>query len=231
MVLQVSGHAYFSQPVPRNAYPVGSAFTNTNGVAQGPVFALTTDAVLSTVSPTTLTTCNATVAAAAPNNPKTNKTYDPGFSGVSPTTWFAGSAQTVSIFVSESHQPENQTIHPTDGFQILYRDGTTASQFYPLSITVTNIGTGVHISGIGPFPTIQWVAGQTVAVGLTVPTTPTLDGVFQFLWRNNEVNTGVLFLSCADVNIVSSYGIRTSSASIGAFSLVAIIAVLLMIEP
>jgi len=214
-ILNVSGHAYFSFPVPRIPYCFNTSCQNLGGSAplgaQGPIGNLPTGAVLATYSPTTLQTCNISHSGAAGFLAFANLglTYDPGFTAVS-ATWVAGSTAWISIFVSEAHSPENQTLYPTDGFQILFRDGTnSASLFTPLNLTVY-FGGNVIQSGFGPLATIAWFTGQSINVSITVPSVATTDGVFQFYWRNELVASGVLFLSCADIAItvpaVSSSG-------------------------
>ncbi len=203
----ISGHAYFLYPTPRNAYCTNASCTSSGTLgAQGPVWNLAANSVLASVSPISQTTCNgSSLAAAAP----IGKTYDPGFQGTTAASWTAGSSQTLQIFISEIHSPENQTVYPTDGWQILYRDGTQSnSLFSPISFTYVNVLT---TASIGPDPAIGFQLGQVVSAKITVPSQATTDGIFQFYWRNNEVGTGVMWLSCADVTITSLGTIAVSS--------------------
>ncbi|CAF1308531.1 unnamed protein product [Rotaria sordida] len=195
----VYGHAYFSYPTPRNVYCTNASCT-ANGTLgpQGPVWSLPANSTLIAASPTSQTTCNG--SALMPNAPVGN-TYDPGFQGKTAASWPAGSSQTFQIFVSQIHSPENQTIYPTDGWQIRYRDGTQpGSIFSPIAFTYLN----TSISGsIGLAPAIRFQLGQTVLATITVPLNTTTDGIFQFFWRNNEVGPGVMWLSCVDVTITA----------------------------
>jgi hypothetical protein len=199
----VSGHAYFLYPTPRNVYCTNASCTS-NGIGpQGPVWGLLANTALVASSPITQTTCNGSVlASAAP----LGNSYDPGFQGTTSASWVAGSTQTLQIFVSQIHSPENQIVYPSDGWQILYRDGTKSNSiFSPISFTYLNVLSS------GPDPAIGFQLGQTVSASITVPTTTTTDGIFQFYWRNNEVGTGVMWLSCADVTITSLGTIIVSS--------------------
>jgi hypothetical protein len=195
----ISGHAYFSYPTPRNVYCTNASCTSNGALnAQGPVWGLPVNSTLTAASPTSQTTCNgsALIAAARQGN-----SYDPGFQGITAASWPAGSLQTLQIFVSETHSPENQTIYPTDGWQILYRDGTQSnSTFSPIAFTYVNVSTN---ASIGPDPAIGFQLGQIVFATIIVPSTATNDGIFQFFWRNNEVGTGVMWLSCVDVTITA----------------------------
>ncbi|CAF1329935.1 unnamed protein product [Adineta steineri] len=195
----VSTHAYFLYPTPRTVYCTNSSCT-ANGTLgpQGPVWGLTANSSLTAMSPTSQTTCNgSTLATAAP----AGGSYDSGFKGTTAASWQAGSTQTLQIFISQIHSPENQTIYPTDGWQILYRDGAQAnSTFYPINFIYVNVWT---TSSVGPAPAIGFQLGQIVKATITVPSGPTTDGIFQFFWRNNEVGTGVMWLSCADVTITA----------------------------
>jgi hypothetical protein len=153
---------------------------------------------LSAQSPTTQTTCNGSTLFA---NATYGNTYDPGFQGTTAVSWPAGSTQTFQIFISETHSPENQTIYPTDGWQILYRDGTqSGSTFSPILFTYVNVATA---PSTGPDPAIGFQLGQIVYATITVPSGTTNDGIFQFFWRNNEVGPGVMWLSCVDVTITA----------------------------
>ncbi|CAF4186653.1 unnamed protein product, partial [Didymodactylos carnosus] len=171
-----------------------------NGVAgaQGPVWSLPANSTLVTASPTSQTTCNgSTLAIPAP----AGNSYDPGFKGTTVASWPAGSLQTLQIFVSEIHSTENQTVYPTDGWQIRYRDGAqSGSTFSPIAFTYVNVST---MTSVGPAPTSGFQLGQTVLATITVPSTTTTDGIFQFFWRNNEVGPGVMWLSCVDVTITA----------------------------
>ncbi len=195
-VSTASGHAYFSYPIPRSAY-----CTNASCIAgalgpQGPVWSLPANTSLSAESLTSQTTCNGSMLAA---NAPFGNTYDPGFQNTTAATWAAGSTQTFQIFISQIHSPENQAIYPTDGWEILYRDGTqSGSTFSPISFTYGNASfTASNI----PAPAIGFQLGQNISVTITVPSGATSDGIFQFFWRNNEVGTGVMWLSCVDVTI------------------------------
>jgi hypothetical protein len=203
----VSSHAYFFYPTPRNVYCTNASCT-TNGIgAQGPVWGLLANTTLAASSPITQTTCNGSVLlAAAP----LGNSYDPGFNGTTTSSWMAGSTQILQIFISQIHSPENQTIYPSDGWQILYRDGTQSNSiFSPIPFTYIN----VLPSSLGPDPAIGFQLGNIVAASITVPTKATTDGIFQFYWRNNEVGTGVMWLSCADVTITTSLGIIIVSST------------------
>jgi hypothetical protein len=193
----VSGHAYFLYPTPRNVYCTNASCT-ANGIGpQGPVWGLTANTTLAASSQITQTTCNgSTLLSPAPSG----NSYDPGFNGTTTASWAAGSTQILQIFISQIHSPENQTIYPSDGWQILYRDGTQSNSiFSPITFTYIN----VLPSSLGPDPAIGFQVGQTVWASITVPTKATTDGIFQFYWRNNEVGTGVMWVSCADVTITS----------------------------
>ncbi|CAF1451058.1 unnamed protein product [Adineta ricciae] len=199
-VSRISGHAYFIYPIPRNVYCANSSCTS-NGTlgAQGPVWTLPSNSTLSMTSVTSQTSCNgSSLLISAP----LGNTYDSGFNGNTSVSWSAGSLQTLQIFISEIHSPENQTIYPTDGWQILYRDGTIPnSTFAPISFLYVNVST---TSSIGPAPAIGFQVGQIVQAQITVPSVATTDGIFQFFWRNNEVGPGVMWLSCADVTITAT---------------------------
>ncbi|CAF3317389.1 unnamed protein product, partial [Rotaria sp. Silwood2] len=115
------GHAYFSYPIPRVVYCSNTTCISGRIGPQGPVWRLSANSSLDTESLTTQTTCNGTnLLAPAPQN---DTTYDPGFNGNTAVSWPAGSSQTFQIFISQIHLTENQTIYPTDGWQIRYRDG------------------------------------------------------------------------------------------------------------
>ncbi len=202
----VSGHAYFSYPTPRNVYCTNASCTSNGSIgAQGPVWTLPANTTLVTSSPVTQTTCNGSnLLISAP----LGNSYDPGFQGTTSASWVAGSTQTLQIFVSEIHSPENQIVYPTDGWQILYRDGTKSNSiFSPIPFTYLNVLSS------GPDPAIGFQLGQIVSASITVPTTTTTDGIFQFYWRNNEVGPGVMWLSCADVTI-TSINMTTTSISV-----------------
>ncbi|CAF1011935.1 unnamed protein product [Adineta steineri] len=199
LVSCISGHAYFIYPTPRNTYCTNSSCTTAGALgAQGPIWSLLANSTLSSISPTTQTTCNgSTLILAAP----VGNTYDPGFQGKTAASWSAGSIQTFQIFVSQLHSIENQTIYPTDGWQIRYRDGTqTGSTFSPINFTYVNVST---TPSIGPAPGAGFQLGQIVFATITVPSSATNDGIFQFFWRNNEVYTGFMWLSCIDITITS----------------------------
>jgi hypothetical protein len=203
----ISGHAYFSYPIPRNIYCTNATCTINGSLgAQGPVWGLLANSTLSVVSATSQTTCNGSnLASSAP----LGNSYDPGFQGKTAVSWSAGSVQTLQIFISETHSPENQVVYPTDGWQIRYRDGTNSSStFSPIPFTSVNIYTS---ASIGPAPAIGFQLGQTVSVTITVPSGATTDGIFQFFWRNNEVGTGVMWLSCVDATITGLGTIPTPS--------------------
>lgn len=196
---KISGHAYFSYPTPRNVYCTNSSCTS-DGVlgAQGPVWSLPANSSLITQSLTSETTCNGSTVLV---NASLGNTYDPGFQGTTVVSWTAGSTQTFQIFISEIHSPENQTIYPTDGWQIRYRDGTqSGSTFTPIAFTYVNVST---VASTGPLPAIGFQLGQTILATITVPSGATSDGIFQFFWRNNEVGTGAMWLSCVDVAITA----------------------------
>jgi hypothetical protein len=197
-VSKACGHAYFSYPIPRNVYCTNSSCTSTGTLgSQGPVWSLPANSSLSAVSQTT---CNgSTVAANAPYG----NTYDPGFQNTAAASWAAGSTQTFQIFISQIHSPENQIVYPTDGWEIRYRDGTQSnSTFSPISFTYGNVS---YAASGTPAPAIGFQLGQNISVTITVPSSATSDGIFQFFWRNNEVptsnGTGVMWLSCVDVTI------------------------------
>lgn len=202
----VSGHAYFVYPIPRNIYCSNSSCTSAGTLgAQGPVWSLPVNNTLSVASPISLKTCNgSSLAMAAP----LGKSYDPGYQGTTTASWTAGSIQTLQIFVSQIHSIENQTLYPTDGWQILYRDGTLSnSTFSSIPFTYVNVST---TASIGPSPAIGFKLGQIVQATITVPSIATSNGIIQFYWRNNEVGTGVMWLSCADITITS---MSTTTAS------------------
>ncbi len=207
-VSRVSGHAYFVYPTPRNVYCANDSCT-TNGELkpQGPIWKLPANSTFETASSVSQTTCNGTdLAVKAP----IGDTYDPGFKSTT-ASWPAGSTQTFQIFVSHLHSPENQTIYPTDGWQIRYRDGTQSdSKFSPIESTYVDVSTK---PSIGPHPAIGFKLGQIVSARITVPSKPTTDGIFQFYWRNNEAGPGLMWLSCADVTITSSGTSTTPSTS------------------
>jgi len=195
-VSTASGHAYFSYPIPRNVYCTNTSCTS-NGTlgSQGPVWALPAN---SSLSATSRTTCNGSVLAA---NASLVNSYDPGFQNITTATWAAGSTQTFQIFISQIHSQENQTIYPTDGWEIRYRDGMqSGSTFSPISFTYGNVS--FTTSNI-PAPAIGFQLGQNISVTITVPSGATSDGIFQFFWRNNEVGTSVMWLSCVDVTITA----------------------------
>jgi hypothetical protein len=195
----VSGHAYLVSPIPRNIYCSINETQCVTPFPQGPVWGLPTGASLATYSPVTLTTCNgSTLLAAAP----IGNTDDPGFTTPVPTTWTAGSRQNLTFFVSQIHD-EDQTSFPTDGWQILYRDGANSSNQFQV---ISSLYNGVNTTD--PHPA-DFQLGETVSVEIIVPNTITDKGEFQFYWRNNEVNpapgvTGVMWISCADVRITNS---------------------------
>jgi hypothetical protein len=193
----VSGHGYFLYPTPRTVYCTNSTCVEGGASgAQGPVWSLLANTSLMASSPTSQTTCNgSTLLISAP----LGGSYDPGFQGTTAASWPAGSSQTLKIFISETHSPENQVTYPTDGWQIRYRDGTQSnSTFSPIAFTYINVST---MASTGPDPAIGFQLGQTVLAQITVPSIMTSDGIFQFFWRNNEVGPGVMWLSCADVTI------------------------------
>ncbi|CAF4710774.1 unnamed protein product, partial [Rotaria sp. Silwood2] len=195
----ISGHAYFAYPTPRSVYCTNASCT-VNGTlgAQGPIWGLPANSTLIVASPISQTTCNGSILVA---NAPLGNTYDPGFQGKTSASWLTGSTQTLQIFVSETHSPENQTIYPTDGWQIRYRDGTQAdSTFSAIPFTYVNVST---MRSVGPAQTIEFQLGQIVSATITVPMNTTTDGIFQFFWRNNEVSGGVMFLSCVDVAIIN----------------------------
>ncbi len=198
-VPRISGHAYFMYPTPRNVYCTNASCTS-NGTSgrQGPVWGLTANSTLDAVSPSSQTTCNGSVVL---DNARAGDTYDPGFKGATSASWPAGSSQTLQIFVSHIHPTEGQGILPTDGWQIRYRDGTQPnSTFSPIAFIYVNVST---TASTGPYSAIGFQLGQIVLATITVPKNPTSDGIFQFYWRNHAVNTGAMWLSCADVTITS----------------------------
>jgi hypothetical protein len=203
----ISGHAYFLYPTPRNIYCTNASCTDNGTLGpQGPVWGLPANSTLATASPTSQTTCNGSNLLV---NASAGNTYDPGFQGTTAVSWPAGSSQTFQIFVSQVHLQENQTIYPTDGWQILYRDGTQSnSTFSPIASTYVNVST---TPSTGPHPAIGFQLGQIVLATITVPSKTTSDGIFQFYWSNNEVGPGVMWLSCVDVTITSSGTITVSS--------------------
>ncbi|UJR19387.1 hypothetical protein I4U23_022517 [Adineta vaga] len=206
-VSRISGHGYFVYPTPRNVYCMNSTCT-ANGTLgpQGPVWSLAANSTLAMASVTSQTTCNGSTLL---TNASLGSTYDSGFSGTASASWRAGSIQTLQIFISQIHTTENQTIYPTDGWQIRYRDGTMSnSTFTPISFTYINVST---TASIGPSPAIGFQLGQIVLAQITVPSTATTDGIFQFYWRNNEDGSGVMWLSCADVTITALGTISTPS--------------------
>ncbi|CAF1241101.1 unnamed protein product [Rotaria sordida] len=195
----VSGHAYFSYPIPRVVYCSDPTCIPGGIGPQGPVWRLLANSSLDTESLTTQTTCNGTnlLAPAAQNA----TTYDPGFNGKTAVSWLAGSSQTFQIFISQIHLTENQNIYPTDGWQIRYRDGEQAdSKFSPIPFIYVNVST---TATTGPAPAVGFILGQTVQATITVPSKTTKQGTFQFFWRNNEVGPGVMWLSCVDVTITA----------------------------
>ncbi len=195
-VSTASGHAYFSYPIPRNVYCTNSSCTS-NGTleSQGPIWRLPANSSLDTVSQTA---CNgSTVVANAP----LGNTYDPGFQNTAAASWAAGSTQTFQIFISQIHLQENQTIYPTDGWQIRYRDGTqSGSTFSRIPFTYENVS--YPISG-ALAPAVGFPLGQNISVTITVPSGATSDGIFQFFWSNNVVGGGVMWLSCVDITITA----------------------------
>jgi hypothetical protein len=206
-VSRVSGHAHFVYPTPRNPYCANSSCTITGALgAQGPLWRLTANSSLDDVSPTTQTTCNGSILIAPA---LLGRTYDPGFQGTTAASWQTGSSQTLQLFVSQSHPIENQTIYPTDGWQIRYRDGTqSGSTFSPIAFTYVNVST---VASMGPMPGGGFQVGQIIFATITVPSNATSDGVFQFYWRNSELISGTMWLSCFDVTITALGTISTPS--------------------
>lgn len=203
----VSGHAYFIYPTPRNVY-CANASCVTNGTLdrQGPLWGLPANSTLDAESPTTQTTCNGSNLL---RNASMGNTYDPGFQGKTAVSWPAGSSQTFQIFISELHPRENQTVYPTDGWQIRYRDGTQpSSTFSSIPFIYVNVST---TPAIGPYSATGFELGQIVLATITVPSNATLDGIFQFYWRNNQGRNGTMWLSCVDVTITSSGAVTISS--------------------
>lgn len=195
----VAGHAYFSYPLPRNVY-CSNASCTTNGALsyQGPLWSLPTNSLLKDVSPISQTKCDGSVVKF---NATLGNTYDPGFQGKTAVSWLAGSTQTVKIFISQIHVQENQTLYPTDGWRILYRDGNQSNSiFSPIPFTYKNAL--YPISG-NPAPAGGFELGETISVRITVPSNVTNDGIFQFFWRNNGIGGGVMWLSCIDVTITA----------------------------
>jgi hypothetical protein len=226
----ISGHAHFLYPTPRNVYCANASCTFSGVLGpQGPVWILLANSTLAAGSPISQTTCNGSTLAAPAS---IGNTYDPGFQGTTAASWPAGSTQTLQIFVSQVHLQENQTIFPTDGWQILYRDGTQAnSTFSPIEFTYVNVST---TPSIGPAPTIGFQLGQIVLATITVPSKTTTDGIFQFYWRNNEVGPGVMWLSCVDVTITcgdttTTGGTTTSDGTITISSKFSIIVAALLV--
>jgi hypothetical protein len=215
-----SGHAYFIYPTPRNVYCANSSCTTSGTLnAQGPIWLLAANNSLIQSSPVTQTTCNGSNLIA---NASLGNTYDPGFQGITTASWPAGSTQTFQIFVSQTHPVENQTVYPTDGWQIRYRDGTQAnSSFVPIAFIYVNVSTG---ASTGPAPGAGFQLGQIVYATITVPSTMTSDGIFQFFWRNNEIGPGFMWLSCVDVT-VTGFGTVLSSSKL--FTVFTVLLVLL----
>ena len=207
-VSPICGHAYFTYPTPRNAYCANASCTS-NGTLklQGPIWRLSANMTLDAESPTTQKTCNGSTLIA---NASIGDTYDPGFKGRTAASWPAGSTQTLKIFVSHLHSPENQAVYSTDGWQIRYRDGTQSNSTFS-AINFTYVGVSTTPS-IGPAPAIGFQLGQVVEARITVPPHATSDGIFQFYWRNNEAGPGLMWLSCVDVNITSLSTITVSSS-------------------
>jgi hypothetical protein len=90
---------------------------------------------------------------------------------------------------------------------------TTAS--WPAGSTQTcqvfiyvNVSTGAS-TGLAPGAGFQ--LGQIVYATITVPSTMTSDGIFQFFWRNNEIGPGFMWLSCVDVTITGFGTVLSSS--------------------
>jgi hypothetical protein len=216
-------------PTPRNAYCTNASCTSSGALGlQGPVWRLTANSELDAESPTSQTTCNGSAALV---NASVGDTYDPGFKGATSASWPAGSSQTLQIFVNHIHSPENQTIYPTDGWQIRYRDGTQPnSTFSPIKFIYVNVST---TASIGPYPASGFQLGQIVLATITVPTNPTSDGIFLFYWRNNEVGAGAMWLSCVDVTITSptttTFGTTTSLGTITVSSAFAIVFAALLV--
>ena len=195
----ISGHAYFLFPTPRNIYCANASCT-TNGTLgrQGPLWRLPANTTLDEASPSTQTTCNGSDLLDPASN---GDTYDLGFKGTTAASWPAGSLQTFQIFISELHPRENQTVYPTDGWQIRYRDGTQSdSIFSPIDFTYVNVST---TSSIGPASASRFQLGQIILATVTVPSNTTSNGIFQFYWRNNQGRGGTMWLSCVDVTITS----------------------------
>ena len=209
--LRILGHGYFIYPTPRNVYCSNTSCTTTGALGpQGPIWSLPANASLVSQSLTTQTTCNGSnlIKAASLGN-----TYDPGFQSITTASWPAGSTQTLQIFISQLHPIENQTVYPTDGWQIRFRDGTQSdSTFSPIVFTYVNSSIP---TSIGPDSGSGFQLGQTVLATITVPSVATTDGIFQFFWRNNEISTGFMWLSCADVTI-SAVGTNTALVTIPA---------------
>ena len=76
----------------------------------------------------------------------------------------------------------------------------SGSTFSPIPFIYVNVSTA---SSVGPAPAIGFQLGQVVLATITVPSIPTSDGILQFFWRNNEVSTGFMWLSCVDVTITA----------------------------
>lgn len=195
----VSGHAYFLLPPPRNTYCANASCT-TNGTLgrQGPLWRLPANATLDEASSSTQTTCN---GSALLDPASIGDSYDPGFKGITAASWPAGSLQTFQIFISELHPRENQTVYPTDGWQIRYRDGEQPnSVFSPINFTYVNVST---TPSMGPASAREFQLGQIILATITVPSNTTSNGIFQFYWRNNQGRGGTMWLSCVDVTITS----------------------------
>lgn len=203
------GHAYFTYPIPRIAYCSNSSCT-TDGTLkfQGPLWSLPTNSLLADQSPTSQKTCNGSTLKVAAS---LGHSYDPGFQGKTAVSWPAGSTQTLYIFISQIHPNENQTGYPTDGWRILYRDGTKSdSIFSPITFTYKNVS---YPASGNPAPAGGFQLGENISVTITVPSNATTDGVFQFFWRNNVAANGVMWLSCVDVTI-TSFGINLIPSNI-----------------
>jgi len=221
----VSGHAYFTTPVPREPYCSNSTTCVNGGAlgAQGPVWKWSTGAAYSTdtVTATSCGTAGGVFVGSAANPTGTATTM---------ATWTGGSTATVSFFISETHASENQTEWPgTDGWEIRYRDATdSTSTFTPFTVTtITGLSsnTGVVTPGTGPFPD-NFVQGNTVTVTVNVPNQAYTDMEIQFIWSQANLHPAggttlsAMWLSCADVAVTHTDGGNASplaSSSIAMF--------------
>jgi hypothetical protein len=219
----VSGHAYFSNPLPREVYCVLNPNCTASGNigAQGPVWQWP-QGQLYNVDPITATSCgtgNSTFSGTL--------TANPTGTGTVMATWTAGSTAVVQFFVSETHGSENQATWPlTDGWEIRYRDATSGtSTFAPLTINgITGPGissTPAGLPGTGPFPSANFVQGGVVSVTVVVPNQVYTDLEIQFIWSQSGLQPALgsgnqrsaMWLSCADVAVITGTPAPTPAPS------------------